>query len=68
MRTQQRKTSNSDRTTANLPRQIYAAAVRFTDGSRDIFHVLNANDLDDARDLVLSELDNVRSLVISARH
>lgn len=53
---------------ARAPRPEFTAAVRYLDGSRDIFHVRNADDMADARALVLSELGEVRSLVIAQRH
>ena len=46
----------------------FVAAVRYLDGSRDLFHVLKADDLDDARALVLSEVGAVRSLLITPKH
>lgn len=49
-------------------RAEYTAAVRFSDGSRDIFRVLNADDMDDARAMVLAELNDVTSLVIALRN
>jgi hypothetical protein len=49
-------------------RPEYTAAVRFTNGSRDIFRILNADDMDDARAMVLAELDDVSSLVIALRN
>ena len=48
-------------------RPEYTAAVRFADGSRDIFRVVNADDIDDARAMVLAELEDVVSLVIALR-
>lgn len=48
-------------------RPEFTAAVRFLDGSQDIFHVRFADDIDDARQVVLSQLGEVRSLVISQR-
>jgi len=54
--------------TVRVARPDYTAAVRYLDGSRDIFHVRNADNMADARDLVLSELGTVRSLVIALRH
>ncbi len=48
-------------------RPEFTAAVRYLDGRRDIFHVRNADDIDDARALVISELGAVRSLVIALR-
>lgn len=51
-----------------MPRPEYTAAVRFRDGSRDIFRVRNADDMADARALVLAELDDVANLVIALRN
>lgn len=50
------------------PRPEYIAAVRYPDGRRDIFHVRNADDFDDARDLVLSEVGDVQTVMIAVRH
>ncbi len=50
------------------PRREYVAAVRYPDGRRDLFHIRNADDLDDARQLVISEVGDVLSVVIAARH
>lgn len=50
------------------PRPEYTAAVRYLDGRRELFRVRNADDMADARALVLSELGDVRSLVIALRH
>ena len=50
------------------PRPEFIAAVRYLNGKRDIFHVRNADNLADARSLVLSELGDLRSLVIAPRH
>ena len=55
---------------ASVRREVrpeFTAAVRYLDGRRDIFHVRNADDIDDARALVISELGEVRSLVIALR-
>jgi hypothetical protein len=49
------------------PRPEYTAAIRYLDGSRDLFHVRNADDMDDARALVIAEVGEVRSLVIALR-
>ena len=49
-------------------RPEYTAAVRYLDGRREIFRVRNADDIADARELVLSELGDVRSVVIALRH
>lgn len=65
----QRKRAESPKTRAyRAPRPEYTAAVRYLDGSRDIFHVRNADDMADARAMVISELGEVRSLVIALRH
>lgn len=50
-----------------VARAEYIAAVRFKDGSREIFRILNADDMDDARAMVVAELDNIASLVIARR-
>lgn len=64
----QRKRAESPKArTCRAPRPEYTAAVRYLDGSRDIFRVRNADDMEDARALVLSELGEVRSLVIALR-
>lgn len=54
-------------TAAPRRRPEYIAAVRYPDGRRDLFHVRNADDLDDARALVISEVGDVAALVISQR-
>lgn len=53
----------------NLPKpaQAFVAAVRYPDGRRELFHVLNADNLADAREMVLLEVGDVRSLLIAAR-
>ncbi|MDD2662643.1 MAG: hypothetical protein PHD19_02675 [Dechloromonas sp.] len=63
---QQRKTAVPRR--RSVPRPEYTAAVRYLDGRRELFRVRNADDMADARALVLSELGDVRSLVIALRH
>lgn len=42
----------------------FMAAVRFKDGERQLFTVSNAQDSQEARQMVLDELQNVRSVVI----
>jgi len=65
----QRKRAESPKTRAyRAPRPEYTAAVRYLDGRADIFHVRNADDMADARAMVLAELGKVRSLVIALRH
>lgn len=53
---------------ARRVRPEFIAAVRYIDGSRDIFHIRNADDIDDARDLVMCEIGEARSVVIAQRH
>lgn len=48
-------------------RPEYTAAVRYLDGSRDIFRVRNADDMEDARTMVLAEVGKIQSLVIALR-
>lgn len=48
-------------------RAEYVAAVRYPDGRRDLFHIRNADSLADARQLVISEVGDVRSLMIALR-
>lgn len=49
-------------------RPEYIAAVRYPDGRRDLFHVRNADDIHDARELVISEVGDVQSVMIAVRH
>ena len=58
---------SSDQPTPRL-RPDYTAAIRYFDGRRDLFHVRNADNLADARALVLSEVGEVRSLLLALRH
>ncbi|MCK6413862.1 MAG: hypothetical protein L6Q55_15775 [Azonexus sp.] len=44
---------------------MYAAALRYLDGSKDFFHVKNADSIEDARALVLAAVVNVKTLLIS---
>ena len=46
-------------------RPEFMAAVRFRNGRRELFRVRNADDLDDARAVVLAELDDVQAVVIA---
>lgn len=66
MHSAQRKNAAANRQRA--PRPEFTAAVRYQDGSRDIFHVRNADNLDDARLVVMAELVDVASLLIAPRH
>ena len=49
-------------------RAEYIAAIRYPDGRRDLFHIRNADSLADARQLVISEVGDVQSVVIALRH
>lgn len=68
MQGQRKRAESTKAQTYRAPRPEFTAAVRYLDGRRDIFHVRNADDMADARALVLSELGEVRSLVIALRH
>lgn len=46
----------------------YIAALRYPDGRSDLFYIRNADNLADAREMVLLEVGDVRSLVIAERH
>lgn len=46
-------------------RQRYIAAVRFADGRRQQFSVDKANDHDDARRMIMEQLDDVVAAVIA---
>ena len=50
------------------PRPEYIAAVRYPEGHSEIFHIRNANNLADAREMVISEVGKVRSIMIALRH
>lgn len=64
----QRKSSRP-RVQPVVRRQVeYIAAVRYPDGSRDLFYVRNADNLADARELVMLEVGDVSSLMIAERH
>lgn len=65
----QRKPSKTRSTrTARAPRPEYVAAVRYLDGRHEKFHVRNADDLADARAMVIAEVGDVRSIMIALRH
>ena len=67
MQSQRKRAESPKISSRRAPRLEYTAAVRYLDGRRDIFRVRNADDMADARALVLSELGEVRSLVIALR-
>lgn len=60
--------TTTTRHTTHAIRQVFVAAVRYPDGRRDLFHVVNARDLADAREMVLLEVGDVGSLLIAPRH
>lgn len=65
----QRKPAKPRRAPAiRAPRPEYIAAVRYPDGRSDIFHIRNADNLADAREMVISEVGDVRSVMIALRH
>ena len=45
----------------------FVAAVRYPDGRSELFHILNALNLADARELVELEVGDVAALVIAER-
>ena len=53
---------------SRAPRPEYVAAIRYPDGRRDLFHIRNADNLADARELVISEVGDVQSVMIALRH
>ena len=46
-------------------RRHFTAAVRFRDGSRDLYRIKNADDIHDARKVALDNLSDVHSLLIA---
>ena len=53
---------------SRAPRPEYIAAVRYLDGRHEKFHVRNADNLDDARAMVIAEVGDFRSIMIALRH
>ena len=49
-------------------RPEFTAAVRYRSGGCEIFRVRNADDISDARAVVLAELDDVQTVVIALRN
>lgn len=68
MQAQQKVAKQRKASPIRAPRPEYIAAVRYPDGRRDLFHIRNANDLADARELVISEVGDVQSVMIALRH
>ena len=50
-----------------MARPEFTAAVRYLNGRRELFRVLKADDISDARAVVLAELDDVQTVVIARR-
>jgi len=56
-------------TRAHSARKVeYVAAIRYPDGTRDLFHIRNADSIDEARQLVVSEVGEVLVVMVAARH
>lgn len=68
MRTQQNRAKLRDIQLSRAPRPEYIAAIRYPDGRCDLFHIRNADNLADARQLVISEVGDVQSVMIALRH
>lgn len=68
MRAQQSRANRLDIQATRAPRPEYVAAIRYPDGRRDLFHIRNADNLADARELVISEVGDVQSVMIALRH
>ena len=49
-------------------RPEFVAAVRYPDGTRDLFHIRNADSLEDARELVQLEIGDALSIMVAVRH
>ena len=66
---QQRKQAASRRPSEGAEtRPEFTAAVRYLNGRRELFRVLKADDMNDARAVVLAELDDVQTVVIALRN
>lgn len=68
MQAQRKPAKQRNMPVSRAPRPEYVAAIRYMDGRRDLFHIRNADNLADARELVISEVGEVRSVVIALRH
>jgi hypothetical protein len=68
MQTQQKRVKPQNIPVTRPSRPEYIAAIRYPDGRRDLFHIRNADNLADARELVISEVGDVRSVMIALRH
>ena len=68
MQTQQKRLKPQSLPAIRAPRPEYVAAIRYPDGRRDLFHIRNADNIADARELVISEVGDVQSVMIALRH
>lgn len=68
MQTQRKPAKTRISRTSRAPRPDYIAAVRYLDGRHEKFHVRNADNLADARELVISEVGDFRSIMIALRN
>ncbi len=64
---QARRRSESTARRSTRRRPEFIAAVRFKDGETQLFSISNANDPDEARQMVLAEVKNIASLVVALR-
>ena len=65
----QRKPAKTRSPQANrAPRPEYIAAVRYPEGHSEIFHIRNADNFADARELVISEIGDFASIMVALRH
>lgn len=68
MQTQNKRVKPQTVLPSRAPRPEYIAAIRYPDGRRDLFHIRNADNYADARELVISEVGDVLSVMIALRH
>lgn len=68
MQSQRKSAKSLNSPLYRAPRPEYVAAIRYPDGRRDLFHIRNADNLADARALVISEVGDVQSVIIALRH
>jgi len=68
MQRQRKQTASRRPTLTAAARPEFTAAVRYRSGARELFRVRNADNMNDARTVVLAELENVESLVIALRN
>ncbi len=68
MQGQTKSAASSKSSPRRRQRPEFIAAVRYHDGRRELVRVRNADDISDARSLVLAELVDVSSVVIAHRH